>query len=588
MNAPEDARLLGVAASISEGAGVDWDRVQRQASDADTSRVFRELQALEQIAAFHRGDVPSDVSTVGADAPPRVGPLGTWGHLSLLEKLDEGAYGSVYRAHDPNLQTDVALKLVALPEDRVKPARALTEARLLARVRHANVVHVYGADVIDNRVGLWMEFVKGRTLAHLLRAQGPLGAREAALIGLDLCAALAAVHGAGLIHGDVKARNVMREAGGRTVLMDFGTGKDLRIRRAHAAGGTDIVGTPLYLAPEVFGGKPRTKLADIYSLGVLLFHLVTNTYPTQGRTRDDVEEAHQRGARTRLRDVRPDLPAAFVEAVERAIAAEPRERFQSIAAFEAALGRFVGRTNDAPAPRMWRLAAAAVVLIAGLVAAKYAIDRAPRTATPPAVTLQTVPNSEASAPASTYRIDTALYTRRAGGETRLRSGDRVAPGEQLFARLRVSAPTYVYIVNEDDGGESFLLFPLPGQAVENPIAAGATTRIPGTRDEDVTWQITTVGGREHFLIFASPERLQAFEELFAALPRPAFGRPVTNAKLSDGILGKLRGVGGLTAAPAAPSSARLANVFTSPLDDREETAHGLWVRQLTVENPGRR
>ena len=88
---------------------------------------------------------------------------------------------------------------------------------------------MYGADCIENRVGIWMEFIDGHTLEELLLTHGPFSAREAALIGLDLCRALAAVHRAELIHGDVKAHNVMREAGGRTVLMDFGTGKDLRL-----------------------------------------------------------------------------------------------------------------------------------------------------------------------------------------------------------------------------------------------------------------------------------------------------------------------------------------------------------------------
>ena len=152
-------------------------------------------------------------------------------------------------------------------------------------------------------------------------------------------------------------------------------------------------------------------------------------------------------------------------------------------------------------------------------------------------------------------------------------------------KLRVSAPTYVYIVNEDDRGESFVLFPLPGQAVANPVAADTPIRIPGTKAQQVNWQTTTAGGREHFLIFASPERLSAFEEMFAALPQPAFGQPVVSAKISNQALLKLRGVGGLTATPGAQSSARLANVFTSSLGDGEETANGLWVRQLTVDNP---
>src|SRR5438094_7121773 len=120
-----------------------------------------------------------------------------------------------------------------------------TEARNLARVRHPNVVTVYGTDQIDGRVGIWMEFVNGRTLGSLLKTNGPYGAREAAGIGVDLCRALAAVHAAGLMHGDVKAHNVMRAAGGRTVLTDFGTGKDLGTDTdARGSGADDFAGTP--------------------------------------------------------------------------------------------------------------------------------------------------------------------------------------------------------------------------------------------------------------------------------------------------------------------------------------------------------
>jgi serine/threonine-protein kinase len=90
------------------------------------------------------------------------------------------------------------------------PTALLNEGRLLARVRHPNVVTVYGADQTEDHVGLWMEFIKGRTLGALLKMQGTFGAHEAALIGRDLCRAVAAVHQAGVLHGDIKAHNVMR------------------------------------------------------------------------------------------------------------------------------------------------------------------------------------------------------------------------------------------------------------------------------------------------------------------------------------------------------------------------------------------
>jgi serine/threonine protein kinase len=124
---------------------------------------------------------------------------------------------------------------------------------------------------------------------------------------MDLCRALAAVHGTGTLHGDVKAHNVMRGAGGHITLTDFGTSKDLSREQRRLDG--DFAGTPLYLAPEVFTGAPRTVASDVYSLGVLLFYLVTGTYPVDGATRTEVGRRHdQPGARRLLRDVRPDLP----------------------------------------------------------------------------------------------------------------------------------------------------------------------------------------------------------------------------------------------------------------------------------------
>src|SRR5262249_47518882 len=186
----------------------------------------------------------------------------------------------------------------------------IQEARLLARVRHPNIVSIFGAERVAGQVGLWMELVRGRTLKQLVTQQGVLGAREAALIGLDLTRALAVVHGAGLVHRDVKPHNVMRDDSGRIVLMDFGAGIELNELSDDSR--RKYVGTPLYMAPELFGRHQPSAQTDLYSLGVLLYHLVTGGYPIDGPAPDDVELQHVRGQRRRLRDVRPDLPSEFV------------------------------------------------------------------------------------------------------------------------------------------------------------------------------------------------------------------------------------------------------------------------------------
>src|SRR5262249_35031691 len=145
----------------------------------------------------------------GANTPADT-PLDRWGHLEIFALVGEGSYGEVYRARDVHLDREVALKLLRPgASSSTSDHCALTERRLLARVRHPNVATVYGADRRDGRVGLWMEFIAGHTLSELLRDQGPFGPREAALAGIELCRAVAAVHGQGIVHRDIKAQNVM-------------------------------------------------------------------------------------------------------------------------------------------------------------------------------------------------------------------------------------------------------------------------------------------------------------------------------------------------------------------------------------------
>ena len=235
---------------------------------------------------------------------------------------------------------------------------ALQEARLLAQITHPNVVRVFNAERVGADVGIAMELVHGQTLQRLVRAQGPFNANETMLIGGDLCRAVAAVHGARLLHGDIKANNVMRAQGGRTVLMDFGAGHDLK--SAPRGSSTRTAGTPIYLAPEVLAGQPPTVASDIYSIGVLLFYLATGSYPVDGHTRTEVEQQHQtRAPRRLLRDVRPDLPESFIHIVERATADRPEGRYATAGELEAALARALRNEEAKPAPVPAGLALAA-------------------------------------------------------------------------------------------------------------------------------------------------------------------------------------------------------------------------------------
>jgi serine/threonine protein kinase/tetratricopeptide (TPR) repeat protein len=366
----DSAALQRVAESVGDGAPIEWDAIEAEASD-EQRPIIRQLRVLESLAHLHRtlpaerADQPSARAIDrSVDAPA----IGNWGHLELVERLGGGTFGEVYRAWDRQLERDVALKV--LRGDAPDPQRLIAEARLLARVRHQHVVTVYGVDTHDQRVGLWMELVRGNTLEQLISTRGPLSAREAALVGIDLCRALAAIHSAGLVHRDVKAQNVMREDRGRIVLMDLGTGRD--VARGQSAAG--LAGTPLYLAPEVFDGAPAGVRTDIYSLGVLLYHLVTGSYPVPATTFDELQRAHAKDRAVRLRDARPDLPTAFVTAVDRAMAHDPLRRYESVGAFEADLVRGLDESpavlpRPAQTPKWRTQALAAGVLIAVAVGA---------------------------------------------------------------------------------------------------------------------------------------------------------------------------------------------------------------------------
>ena len=255
-----------------------------------------------------------------SDLPTEISSPRTWGEFRLLSELGRGGFGRVYHAWDPTLTRDIALKVVRLPDD-TQAAAALNEGRMLARVRHRNVVTVYGAQRIGDEVGVWMELIRGRHLSQVIREHGPMGAEEATVIGISLCQALAAVHGAGLLHRDVKANNVMRESGGRIVLMDFGTG-----RETESALAGDLAGTPVYMAPEVIDGGPASTRSDLYSVGVLLYYVVTGEYPVAGRSLLELTLAHRRGERRLLADRRPDLPDGFIRTVERVLAPDPANR----------------------------------------------------------------------------------------------------------------------------------------------------------------------------------------------------------------------------------------------------------------------
>ena len=304
-------RLLELALAIADGSPIDWDDCSR--SDL-SPQVADQVRMLAQLTLLHA--TTDDAGTSRADGAR----LETWGPLRIIEPIGRGTFGDVYKARDPRLDRPVALKLIRRRDEG--QSAVIEEARLMARVRHAHVVTVHGAERIDGRVGLWMEFLEGQTLEEELLRRGPFPPREVAAIGVTLASALSAVHRAGLVHRDIKAHNVMRDADGRLVLTDFGTGREIKTNGSVP----ELAGTPLYLAPEILDGRDASPASDVYSLGVLLYRLASGTFPIQAPSLRDLRDAHQRGMSSRLRSVRPRFPRAIAATIERALDPSPKRR----------------------------------------------------------------------------------------------------------------------------------------------------------------------------------------------------------------------------------------------------------------------
>jgi hypothetical protein len=358
-----DADLERASQAVADAEAPDWEGLAESGAGPAAVDALRDI---ERVTRAHRaarealGHEPGDKThrTAAAELTP---PVFVWGLLRALEKVGEGSVGEVWRAYDPSLHREVALKLrrtegAAVPAGlnvTTDPAmrRWLEEARALARVRHPNVLTVFGAAGHNGRVGLWTELVRGDTLEDRLKRDGPLPPKEVASIGADLCSALTAVHVAGLVHADIKAANVKIEPSPeghrerpRVVLMDFGASHLPSVRAASG-------GTPLYMAPELLVGSPASAVTDLYAVGVLLHQLVTGRYPVEAQTLQELRERHARRELVTLAAAPRGCPSALWRIVKRALDPEASRRYRSAAEMQRALQAVVapGRAAVVPA-----------------------------------------------------------------------------------------------------------------------------------------------------------------------------------------------------------------------------------------------
>jgi serine/threonine protein kinase len=355
--------------AIADGRSIQWDAAKEGMAPEDLDLV-EELEIIANLAKLHRaGSAEESIADGDEDHDDLPEPPFEWGQLKVLQRLGSGSFGQVFRAFDPQLDCEVALKL-----QPAGPAAAedIKEGRFLARVRHRNVMHVYGSARVGRWVGIWGELINGHTLAHLMEHHGPMSALEATVVAEQVCRALTAIHRPGLLHRDIKAQNVMREIGGRIVLVDFGLGREMRPSSDNP--GRELVGTPLYMAPELFRGESASAQSDVYGVGILLFYLVTARFPVTGDSMEAIAEQHASGRRARLHELRADLPAHFVSIVDRALTPDLGERFRSAGELQGELLKILAPAVPPAVPkrldrRTAFLGLAAIPIVGALLAA---------------------------------------------------------------------------------------------------------------------------------------------------------------------------------------------------------------------------
>ena len=335
------------------------------------------------------------------------------GRYKLLERLGSGGMADVYRAIDHRLRREVAVKVLRpIDGDPSFAERFRREARHAASIQHPNVAAIYDVGEDGDERYIVMELVHGDTLKDVVRRRGPLDEDEALTIAERIAQGLDAAHARGVVHRDLKPQNVLIGGDGRPRIVDFGIAK--------AMGGTAltstaaVLGTAQYFAPEQAAGGSADHRSDVYSLGVVLFEMVTGKPPFDGANPIEIAMRHVRETPPRPSSWRPGLRRATDEVVLRALEKDPERRFASAAAMAAALrrardgaGPVLAHGPASPPVRRGAFVLPAVVglalLLAGAALARGSADRQAAVPPTPAPTVAAFTASPAPAAAAVER-----------------------------------------------------------------------------------------------------------------------------------------------------------------------------------------
>lgn len=509
-------RVGELFAALLERPADERPAAAREAAGGDEA-LLAELLSLLEFAGDGEEQEPA--------TPPRLSAGDTVaGRFRLVAPIGVGGMGEVWKAVDTLLGETVALKSVR----RSTSADPLGEIRLARRATHPNLCRVHDAVVLEGRILLSMEWVDGEDLASVLARRGPLPVGEAIDLVAQAAAGLAAAHAAGVLHRDLKPANILLGKDGRVRLTDFGLAEV-----AGEGGDGPLFGSPAYMAPELLAGQGGSERSELFSLAMVLYEMIAGHLPVEGGA------LSERVDRLRRRDWPPlssraaDVPPDLDRALERALAPDPADRFESVLAFAGALPgcdplRIAAVAGVAPSValvaaakrgdrlggRTALLLGAAIAVALGLLVALRSFSAAPRASSLPPAEL--VATAERLLPLLGHRIapadrewgftwddddrvdgDLLFWYRRwdrpavaneIGGHGHVyeRTPPLKHPGDLLLVLSPEGEPVELEAVPRGSGGESPLSLAddvrsLVGPGVEVEVAGGAVVRVGSRR-----------------------------------------------------------------------------------------------------------
>jgi eukaryotic-like serine/threonine-protein kinase len=248
----------------------------------------------------------------------------------LVELIGKGGMSSVFKAHDRLLDRTVAIKVLHphYTDDEEYVERFRREARSVAQLSHPNIVTVIDRGEDEGRQFIVFEYVEGENLKQRLQQTGAMPVQDVLLLGLQMARALSFAHLRGLVHRDVKPQNVLLNDDGQAKMTDFGIARSVDVEGVTITG--TVLGTSEYIAPEQARGQRVDAQTDVYSLGVVLYELLTGAVPYEGETFVTVALQHVNEPVPSVLERRPDAPPRLALAVEQAMAKSPDQRFESM------------------------------------------------------------------------------------------------------------------------------------------------------------------------------------------------------------------------------------------------------------------